>query len=179
MTPTNTISSDFHPNLTDLAELFHQKQFSILESWHRQLLEDSLKAARVWQDNPVTLTDYALIVFPASKAYEGFIKLYLLKLDLITKDTYNSKRFRIGRSLNPDVYPNQRDEWWLYDDLEHQCGKAVARQIWNTWLECRNRLFHYFPKNPVQLSYLEALSSLGTIGTTMGDAIECQWERVQ
>lgn len=178
-TSNNTISTNFHPNLTELAELFHQEKFSVLESWQRQLLEDSLKAARVWQDNPVLLTDYAQIVFPASKAYEGFLKMYLFKLGLISKETYRSKRFRIGRSLNPDVYPNQRDEWWLYDDVEQQCGKAVARQLWNAWLDCRNRLFHYFPAHPVQLSYLEALESLRTIGITMSEAVECKWEQLQ
>jgi len=120
------------------------------------------------------LTDYSFIVFPMAKAYEGFLKQYFLDLGLISESTYFSRRFRIGSALNPDVQENQRDKWWLYDDVAHQCGVATAQSLWNTWLESRNRVFHYFPKKHQSVSLGQAGQHLATIAGSMRSAVTCQ-----
>lgn len=120
------------------------------------------------------LTDYSFIVFPMAKAYEGFLKQYFLDLGLISESTYFSRRFRIGRALNPDVQENQRDKWWLYDDVVHQCGVATAQSMWSTWLESRNRVFHYFPKKHQSVSLAQAGQHLATIASSMRSAVTCQ-----
>jgi hypothetical protein len=88
--------------------------------------------------------DYSFILFPIAKAYEGYLKKFLHDQQMITLATYQSKRFRIGRSLNPDIRGDQRDEWWLYDDLVALCGEELARDVWSGWIECRNHIFHYY-----------------------------------
>lgn len=118
--------------------------------------------------------DYGFLLFPAAKAYEGFLKLFLLQLRLITQDQYASQRFRIGRSLNPDLVPSQRDEWWLYDDVAKTCGQAVARQLWQTWLEGRNHVFHFFPGSVKNLTLAEATKVLEMIESSIGLALQCQ-----
>lgn len=119
------------------------------------------------------LDDYSYIVFPMARAYEGFLKKYLYEQKLIEKHVYEGRRFRIGRSLNPDVHLDQRDKWWLYDDVADRCGPEVARQIWDTWLTCRNRVFHYFVKEPVQLSLIQAEQYQLMMVDTMDKAIAC------
>lgn len=118
--------------------------------------------------------EYAFIVFPMSKAYEGFLKQYFFELALIDTGTFEGKRFRVGRALNPDIRRSQRDEFWLYDDLEHLCGEPMARELWETWLECRNRVFHFFPagKEPtVTLERAETL--LNRVREAMEQAVAC------
>ncbi len=103
-----------------------------------------------------TQHDYSFIVFPAAKAYEGFLKRYFFEVGLINKHTYEGKRFRIGRALNPDIHPRGRDEYWLYDDLQRKCGTDAAIELWDTWLTCRNGVFHYFPLHDNTLSLDQA-----------------------
>lgn len=119
--------------------------FNYLDSWQQQLVRLSFT---LWQREYHTGTnfvDYSFIVFPMAKAYEGFLKKFLLESKLINQQMFNSRRFRIGRALNPDVRKDQRDEWWLYDDVSQFLGPGLSRQMWNAWLTCRNRVFHYFP----------------------------------
>ena len=91
------------------------------------------------------LKDYSFILFPLSKAYEGVLKSFLFQQGLISEKVYLGRRFRIGRSLNPDIRQPQRDKWWLYDDVIKMCGEEIGRDIWDGWIECRNHIFHYFP----------------------------------
>ena len=125
-------------------------------------------------DEESELTDYSFIVFPMAKAYEGFLKQYFLDLGLISESTYFSRRFRIGRALNPDVQENQRDKWWLYDDVARQCGAGTAQTMWTTWLESRNRIFHFFPKKHQRVTLAQAGQHLATIAESMRQAITCQ-----
>ncbi len=100
--------------------------------------------------------DYSYCIFPAAKAFEGLLKKYLRDEQLITQDTFNDRRFRIGRALNPDVRESHRDERWLYDDVSQFCGEGLANQIWQAWLECRNHVFHYFADEIKPVSLEEA-----------------------
>ncbi len=117
--------------------------------------------------------DYSLLVFGIAKVYEGFLKKFLLELKLISKEVYFSRRFRIGRALNPDIYPEQRDNWWLYDDVVRVCGKDIARELWQAWLECRNQVFHYFPKQDKSLSLKEAEQKVAQLTQAMQRACDC------
>jgi len=111
--------------------------------------------------------DYSFIVFPAAKAYEGFLKQLFLDLNFITKKQYYSKRFRIGRSLNPSLDKN--DPEWVYKKLETYCNnKDIATQLWKTWKESRNALFHWFPHEINAISYQESGNKL----TMIAEAIE-------
>lgn len=114
-----------------------------------------------------SLNDFSFIVFPMAKAYEGFLKKVFYDLQLINKETYEGRRFRIGRALNPDVNGYQRDEYWLYDDVERRFGKQLARQLWDTWLDCRNRIFHYFPDCDQFLKFNEATEKIKLMEETM------------
>lgn len=132
------------------------------KKWYQQLspellplVEQSLQLLRQAKANPEQFSNYDYVVFPFAKAYEPFLKKYLYDLNLIDERTYHSKKFSIGRSLNPDVHLEQRDQAWYYDDLVRHCGDKVAREIWQTWLK-RNQLFHLYPGEINSLSLTEA-----------------------
>ncbi|HNQ16523.1 MAG TPA: hypothetical protein PKJ26_02915 [Candidatus Woesebacteria bacterium] len=118
--------------------------------------------------------DYTFVVFPMSKAYEGFLKHFLLNTQLISQETFNDRKFRIGRALNPDVSPRHRDEHWLYEDVVRYCSAELARELWETWLRCRNRIFHYFPKDSQVLTLPQAGEYLKRMQDTMHEAVTCQ-----
>lgn len=117
------------------------------------------------------LDDYAFLIFPASKAYEGFLKQVLLDQGLINQETYRSRRFRIGRALNPDVWPQQRDKLWFFDDLLRLYGKDLADQIWQTWLSCRNHIFHFFPGKKEIITLAQAENCLHQLLDTMAAVV--------
>lgn len=118
--------------------------------------------------------DYSFIVFPMAKAYEGFLKRYLNRVGLISQEVYESNRFRIGRALNPDLNHNHRDEHWYYDDIESVCGKEIGREMWETWLTCRNQVFHYFPNKNHFLSQEQARQYLIKMMDSMDHLINCK-----
>ena len=120
------------------------------------------------------LEDYSFLVFGMSKAYEGFLKKFLRDVNIISDKVYEGRRFRIGRALNPDVHTDQRDRYWLYDDVTHMCGEPIARQMWETWLECRNQVFHFFPKEVNSLTLPQAQEYLLKLIDTMQQAVECK-----
>jgi hypothetical protein len=151
----------------------HSARRTHTEVWQHEMLQQSRWLYNREKHNHQMLSDYSFIVFPAAKAYEGFLKDYLLKTGLLSQETYQSRRFRIGRALNPDVPQNQRDEFWLYDDLAHSCGKDVARQLWDTWLECRNHVFHFFPGEKSTLSLEKAGQHLAQIENSIVLATQC------
>ena len=142
---------------------FLTKEQQILVEVSYQLFNDSI--------NHQQLSDYSYIVFPMAKAYEGFLKKMLFEQRLIPEPVYLGKKFRIGRSLNPDVRSDQQDQYWLYDDLVNIFGEGLSRQIWETWLKCRNQVFHYFVKEPKMLTIDQAGQDLEMMRSTMGQTI--------
>lgn len=134
---------------------------------HQQELVDVSFSLLNKKDLLADLKDFSFLVFPMSKAYEGFLKKVFYDLDLINKETYQGRRFRIGRAFNPDVRNYQRDEDWLYDNVELKFGREVARQLWETWLQCRNRVFHYFATEKQTLSFDEAMQKIEMIVRSM------------
>jgi len=140
----------------------HTSWYRYLDLHQQELVNVSFSLLEK-QDIFSDIKDFSFMVFPMSKAYEGFLKKVFYDLQLISKETYQGRRFRIGRAFNPDVRSHQRDEDWLYDDVELQFGREVARQLWNTWLVCRNRVFHYFTNEKQALSFDEAKQKINMI----------------
>lgn len=120
------------------------------------------------------INDYSFVVFPMAKAYEGFLKKFFFDLNLIDQHLYESRRFRIGRALNPDVNPKHRDKDWLFERVSQTCGEELARDLWDGWLEGRNHLFHYFPNKNVVLNFAQAEQMLEKLSSTMTRALACE-----
>lgn len=120
--------------------------------------------------------DYSFVVFPMAKAYEGFLKKFFYDLGLIGQRQYEGRYFRIGKSLNPDLPERYRDEDWLYDDLERMCHdqgiEPIAEDLWNTWKESRNLLFHYFPKHEHFIGLVQAEQRVKQVEEMMKSTVE-------
>ncbi len=120
--------------------------------------------------------DYSFVVFPAAKAYEGFLKKLFLDLGFITKEDYYGKRFRVGKALNPDLEPYLREKEGVYDRIVAYCGgKDLADRFWNTWKLSRNLIFHWFPNEKNIIDLEEAKARLGMIIEALDLAVkECK-----
>lgn len=117
--------------------------------------------------------DYAFIVFPASKAYEGFLKRLFLDLGFINEEDYFGKRFRIGKSLNPSLDRRFRSKESVYDRVVGYCGgKDLADELWAAWKGCRNLLFHWFPKEKNAVSFRGSKQKISQLLAAMDKAFE-------
>lgn len=151
------------------------------EAWFQDLEEDLKKQIILsyeLYDREIELqsklSDYSFIIFPTAKAYEGFLKAYFFKLGLISLHTYEGTRFRIGKSLNPDIHPSRQSDDWVYGDLNHMCGPDTAKLLWQTWLECRNRVFHYYIRKEHSLSLTAAKNKLDQLIEAIKAAYSCE-----
>ncbi len=107
--------------------------------------------------------DFSFVVFPAAKAYEGFLKKLFLELNFITEDDYYGKHFRIGKALNPSLSKEIMREG-VYDKIVKYCGgKELADILWETWKESRNLIFHWFPNEKNTITLREAGDRLAMI----------------
>jgi hypothetical protein len=133
-----------------------------------------LSKAETWENN---FHDYAFVVFPAAKGYEGFLKQLFLDLGFISEDDYYGKRFRVGKALNPNLETKYREES-VYDKLVDFCGgSALADKLWNTWKVCRNLVFHWFPKEKNAISLPEARQRVEMVLDSLDEAFkECKIE---
>ena len=120
--------------------------------------------------------DYSFVVFPAAKAYEGFLKKLFLDLKFITENDYYGKHFRIGKALNPFLPKNIRDDSWVYSKIVKFCdGKDLADNLWETWRVSRNLIFHWFPDEKNAISLLEAEERVNLVIQTIDRAFkECR-----
>jgi len=148
---------------SDLQKLFITSRFLIdtMESWGSDLPGGERK-----------FNDYAFVVFPAAKAYEGFLKKMFLDLGFITEADYFGKHFRIGKSLNPSL-PREvrRDE--VYGKIVKYCGgRELADYLWDTWRVCRNLTFHWFPDQKNAITFDEATSRVNMIITAIDQSFE-------
>ena len=145
----------------DLKELLMQSQLLIdsVEDWKDEKIEE--------------FHDYAFVVFPAAKAYEGFLKTLFKDLRFISSEDYYGKRFRIGKALNPSLEKRFREKEGVYDRIVSHCGgKSLADNLWKTWKECRNILFHWFPNERNAIDSAEAQVKVNLIMDTMDLAFE-------
>jgi len=124
----------------------------------QDLLSESALLLTKTQEYNENFGDYSFIVFPAAKAYEGFLKKLFLDFGFITDEEYYGKHFRIGRALNPNLEKIYRGSESVYDRLVSHCGgEALANELWDTWRLSRNLIFHWFPneKNTINLEGAE------------------------
>lgn len=126
--------------------------WSYLDESQRELLKESFLLLEREEGSKDQWHDYAFVVFPAAKAYEGFLKKLFLDLKFLSKESYEGDRFRIGRALNPNLERELRGES-IYDKLKESCNEELPEQLWQTWKKSRNLLFHWFPwhKNAISL----------------------------
>lgn len=152
--------------------------YSFLSVEARALSRDSLSLVE-WLSVPShrpEVKDFAFVVFPMAKAYEGFLRNYFFQMGLISSQDYEGKHFRIGRSFNPDLPPRLRDNDWVFDDVARLCSPEVARQLWQAWIDGRNHLFHYYPHGRYKLTYEGSVARVWQLIEAMEAAMECEWK---
>lgn len=106
--------------------------------------------------------DYSFIVSPAAKAYEGFLKDFFLKINIIDDYSYHSDRFRVGKTLNPSLRYKRFSIYQKLIDIDEN-GEQLAEKLWNAWKFGRNEIFHYFPGTLKNLSRDEAEDRINLI----------------
>lgn len=119
--------------------------------------------------------DYSFVVFPAAKAYEGFLKKLLLYLGFIIEEDYAGKHFRIGKALNPSLPPDLRHEG-VYEKIVAFTGnRRLGDQLWETWKLGRNLIFHWFPNEQNAITLPEAKERVNMIVISIDQAFkECK-----
>ena len=142
-----------------------------LEEPMRDLVKESFLLLDRESHNGDGLHDYSFVVFPMSKAFEGFLKKLFFDLGLINTRQYHGDRFRVGKSLNPHL--PKRYQWdWVYTGLIDRCkGETLPLQLWEMWKKGRNRIFHFFPSHHEFISLNEAKSLIEEIARTMEAAL--------
>jgi len=150
----------------DLQELLMSSEFifSDVESWGSELI-----------DGKNRLHDYSFVLFPAAKAYEGFLKKLFLSLGFITEEDYYGKHFRIGKALNPSL-PKEMVRESVYGKMvQFLQSHTLADKLWETWRLCRNLTFHWFPNEKNAITLAEAGERIEMIIDSMDEAFtECK-----
>jgi hypothetical protein len=134
-------------------ELFSEAK-EYLTGHQSELVNDiEIILKRLQIQDPVS--DFSFLVAPIAKAYEGFLKDFFLKLNIISDNEYESDRFRVGKTLNPSL---RYKRFSVYQKLSeyHDKGEELAEKLWDAWKFGRNEIFHYFPGNYKNLSKNEA-----------------------
>jgi len=155
--------------------LKEKKWWPHVEEDIRNLLTEAFTLLEFAENSDQQFEDYAFVVFPAAKGYEGFLKKTFLDLGFISREEYFGKRFRVGKALNPSLDEAFRHES-VYDQLVKHCnGKEVADTLWETWRLSRNLVFHWFPNEKNNLDLEEAKDRLEMILSAMDELfIECK-----
>ena len=120
------------------------------------------------------LADYGFLVYPAAKAYEGFLKTFFYQNGLIDSYMYKSEHFRIGKAINPDLPEKYREDGWVYDDLARLFGDDIPDRLWATWRKCRNHVFHFKPDKLRLYTLVEAQIKIELIFSTIALTVERQ-----
>lgn len=120
------------------------------------------------------IVDYGFLVYPAAKAYEGFLKSFFYRHGLIDSNMYQSENFRIGKAINPDLPDKYREDGWIYDDLARLFGDDIPARMWATWRKCRNHVFHFKPDKLRLYTLVEAQIKIELIFSTIALTIERQ-----
>ncbi|MEK7504633.1 MAG: hypothetical protein AAB550_04015 [Patescibacteria group bacterium] len=133
----------------------------------RDLIRESIDLLKI--DN--NYHDYGFVVFPAAKAFEGFLKKLFYNLEIITKQQYQGDRFRIGKALNPNL-PKRYQHDWVFDKLTDYCGGTnTPLLLWEAWKQCRNMVFHYYPEHAKMTTRQEAHEKINLITESMAKAL--------
>ncbi len=124
----------------NLQQLRLAKQY--LSPFQDMLVNDIISLSKIIKGS--YLNDYSFIIAPLSKAYEGFLKDFFLKINLINQQQYQSDRFRVGKVLNPSLRYKRFSVFQKLADISPD-GEELAELLWDAWKHGRNRVFHYFP----------------------------------
>lgn len=155
--------------------LKEKKWWPYIDEDIKDLIVEAFTLIEFAEKSDQKFNDYSFVVFPAAKAYEGFLKKTFFDLGFISKDDFLGKRFRVGKALNPHLEENLRQES-VYDKLVNYCnGKEIADQLWETWRLSRNLVFHWFPNEKNSLDFNEAKERLEMILFAMDSLfLECK-----
>lgn len=147
----------------------------------RELLKESSLLIEKVQEWDQKFHDYSFVVFPAAKAYEGFLKKLFLDLGFIEVRDFRGKRFRVGKALNPSLDPKRYKKRSVYRKLVSYCqGPELADNLWRTWKNSRNVLFHWFPDEKNAIDFPESTKRFELILNSMDKAFkECKIDRVE
>ena len=157
----------------DIASIDEKRWFLFLDEEGQNLVRLTYQLLMRERRLKSSYRDYGFVVFPMAKAFEGFLKKFFYQTQMISHEQYEHRNFRIGRSLNPDLSMRNKDEAWVFDDVERLCSTQLARRFWNTWLKSRNHLFHYFPDMRYDISLTEAEGLITEMAGTMYEALGC------
>lgn len=146
-------------------DLENKVWWDYLEEDLQELLREAILLVMKVKDWEQKFHDYAFVVFPAAKAYEGFLKKLFLDLGFITDAQFYGKRFRVGKALNPALEKRLRAKHSVFDKLVDFCGgdEGLADVLWDTWRQSRNLLFHWFPNERNAISFPEAQERVSMI----------------
>lgn len=139
-----------------MKNLTRQPWWNYLGKIQQDLIKQSLHLIEEESREREAHSDYSFVVFPAAKAYEGFLKKLFFDLGLISRSQFSGERFRIGRALNPAIFKEYPQES-VYEKLIRFCGgEQIAARLWRTWKNSRNLVFHFFPDKENLISFPEA-----------------------
>jgi hypothetical protein len=147
----------------------------------KELLKESLLLIKSVPDWKEQFHDYSFVVFPAAKAYEGYLKKVFYDLGFISKNEYMGNRLRIGMVLNPSLDREKYRGRSVYDMMVDFCqGEDLAKVMWDTWKGSRNMLFHWFPDEVNAIDFEEAKERVRDVINTMDLVFrECKIEDKQ
>lgn len=154
--------------------LTHTAWLQSVDDVERQLLveADFLLDREKKSPKDKRVVDYGYLIYPAAKAYEGFLKSFFYKHGLIDSYMYKSEHFRIGKAINPDLPQKYREDGWVYDDLARLFGDDIPERLWSTWRKCRNHVFHYKPDKLRLYTLVEAQIKIELIFSAIALTVE-------
>lgn len=144
----------------NLNELLIQKAQQYLAPLQSELLSDMAKLNNLI--NGSAFNDYSFMIAPLSKAYEGFLKDFFLKIGLINQSQHSSDRLRVGKILNPNLRYKRFSVFQKLADISSE-GEELAEILWNAWKYGRNKVFHYFPDEIKNIKRDEATEKINTL----------------
>ncbi|MBP6044722.1 MAG: hypothetical protein WAT72_02770 [Microgenomates group bacterium] len=153
-----------HDTTTDFWKYMSQKQKDLIH-------QGDFIRHEVIEEGKFNFDDYAFMVFPYAKAYEGFLKQLFKDIGFISESDYFSDHLRLGKLMSPHMVGKLGDES-LYKKLVDFGTRDLAERMWTSWTEGRNRVFHYFPHNLEAITLEEAEQKKEMILDTMMYAYE-------
>lgn len=139
----------------------------------QKLLSDGELLVEIFSENSHSqhsVEDFSFMVFPFSKAYEGFLKKLFVDIEVIGYDEYYGDEIRIGRLLNPQYQKEIGNIFAKMCSHSEERGKLV-NLLWEAWKDGRNLVFHYFPHNYKRLSFEEAMTLINKLIYAMSTAV--------
>lgn len=153
-----------------MSDLSKKSWWNYIERDLKELLEQSIRLLSAFSKNRGEFLDYSFLVFPAAKAYEGFLKKIFLDRGFILKQEYEGKHFRIGKALNPFLPKRLQNESVYLRMVEATGSEDLPSVLWNTWKLSRNSTFHWFPNKKNAISYEEAEERVDLIVSAIDNA---------